>query len=145
MISLIQRVNYASVKVEDEVVGEISNGLLVFVAIEAHDTKNTAQKMVEKIVNYRVFSDQAGKMNESLLSVRGALLIVSQFTLLADTSKGRRPSFSASPNPEFSKLLFDEMISIAKDYSITVEKGQFGADMKVTLENDGPMTFWLQV
>ena len=145
MIALIQRVNHASVKVDGEIIGAIDAGLLAFVAIEKHDTPQTVEKMVEKIIHYRIFSDDAGKMNRSLQDTAGGLLLVSQFTLLANTDKGRRPSFTDSPSVEMSIALYEHSIMHAKTLLQTVAQGEFGADMKVSLENDGPVTFWLEV
>lgn len=145
MIALIQRVNWAEVKVDAQSVGKINQGILALVAVEKGDTEASAKKMMEKIVNYRIFSDDNGKMNLSLLDTQGELLLVSQFTLLANTEKGRRPSFSESPDPAISKALFEYSIVCAKTLVNKVEQGQFAADMKVSLENDGPVTFWLKV
>lgn len=145
MIALIQRVNWAEVKVSGESVGKIDQGILALVAVEKGDTESTAKKMMEKIAQYRIFSDEQGKMNLSLLDTQGELLLVSQFTLLANTDKGRRPSFSDSPDPSMSEALFQYSIDYAKTLIDKVEQGQFAADMKVSLENDGPVTFWLKV
>lgn len=145
MISLIQRVNWADVKVDGQSVGRIQHGILALVAVEKGDTEITAHKMMEKIANYRIFSDEQGKMNLSLLDIQGELLLVSQFTLLANTDKGRRPSFSDSPDPAMSERLFQYSVDHAKTMIQTVEQGIFAADMKVSLENDGPVTFWLKV
>lgn len=145
MIALIQRVNWAEVKVGGQSVGKIDQGILALVAVEKGDTEASAQKMMEKIVQYRIFSDEQGKMNLSLLDTQGELLLVSQFTLLANTDKGRRPSFSDSPDPAMSEALFEYSVRYAKTLVNKVEQGQFAADMKVSLENDGPVTFWLKV
>lgn len=145
MIALIQRVNWAEVKVDGQSVGKIDQGVLALVAVEKGDTEASARKMMEKIAQYRIFSDEQGKMNLSLLDTQGELLLVSQFTLLANTDKGRRPSFSDSPDPAMSEALFEYSVRYAKTQVNKVEQGQFAADMKVSLENDGPVTFWLKV
>lgn len=145
MIALIQRVNWAEVKVDGQSVGKINQGILALVAVEKGDTEATAKKMMEKISQYRIFSDDNGKMNLSLLDAQGELLLVSQFTLLANTDKGRRPSFSDSPDPAMSEALFEYSVGYAKTLVNNVEQGKFAADMKVSLENDGPVTFWLEV
>jgi len=145
MIALIQRVNWAEVKVDGQSIGKIDRGILALVAVEKGDTEASAQKMMEKIAQYRIFSDEQGKMNLSLLDTQGELLLVSQFTLLANTDKGRRPSFSDSPDPAMSEALFEYSVEYAKTLVNKVEQGQFAADMKVSLENDGPVTFWLKV
>lgn len=145
MIALIQRVNWAEVKVDGQSIGKIDQGILALVAVEKGDTEASTQKMMEKIAQYRIFSDEQGKMNLSLLDTQGELLLVSQFTLLANTDKGRRPSFSDSPDPAMSEALFEYSVEYAKTLVNKVEQGQFAADMKVSLENDGPVTFWLKV
>lgn len=145
MIALIQRVNWAEVKVDGQSIGKIDQGILALVAVEKGDTEASARKMMEKIAQYRIFSDEQGKMNLSLLDTQGELLLVSQFTLLANTEKGRRPSFSDSPDPAMSEALFEYSVEYAKTLVNKVEQGQFAADMKVSLENDGPVTFWLKV
>lgn len=145
MIALIQRVNWAEVKVDGQSVGKIDQGILALVAVEKGDTEASANKMMEKIAQYRIFSDDNGKMNLSLLDTQGELLLVSQFTLLANTDKGRRPSFSDSPDPFMSETLFEYSVGYAKTLVNKVEQGKFAADMKVSLENDGPVTFWLKV
>lgn len=123
----------------------IDQGILALVAVEKGDTEASANKMMEKIAQYRIFSDDNGKMNLSLLDTQGELLLVSQFTLLANTDKGRRPSFSDSPDPSMSETLFEYSVGYAKTLVNKVEQGKFAADMKVSLENDGPVTFWLKV
>lgn len=145
MIALIQRVNWAEVKVDGQSVGKIDQGILALVAVEKGDTEASANKMMEKIAQYRIFSDDNGKMNLSLLDTQGELLLVSQFTLLANTDKGRRPSFSDSPDLSMSETLFEYSVGYAKTLVNKVEQGKFAADMKVSLENDGPVTFWLKV
>lgn len=145
MIALIQRVNCANVVVDNETVAKIEKGLLVFVAVESKDDELSADKMLDKILNYRIFSDENGKMNLSLTDIKAELLLVSQFTLLANTDKGRRPSFSDMPAVQKSEALFNYLGDKAKNSIIHTELGVFGADMKVSLENDGPVTFWLEV
>ena len=143
MITLLQRVSEARVEVSGEVVGAIQQGILVFVGVEAEDTEETAQRLVERLLNYRVFSDDAGKMNLSVRDVSGGLLLVSQFTLAADTRKGRRPSFTSAAPPEHGRRIFDHMLSFANSVHEPVATGRFGADMQVHLINDGPVTILL--
>jgi len=145
MIGLIQRVSEASVKVEGSIAGQIGRGLLVLVGVEKHDDTGTAQRLLERILTYRVFPDEQGKMNLSLTDIDGELLLVPQFTLAADTQKGTRPSFSSAAPPEKGAELFGSFVNMARERHIKVETGVFGADMKVSLVNDGPVTFWLQV
>lgn len=144
MIALIQRVAEARVAVGGQVVGEIGRGLLALVGVEKGDTDAQAERLVERVLTYRVFPDDEGKMNRSLLDIRGELLCVSQFTLAADTRSGTRPGFSTAAAPDEGRRLFDLFVEKAKR-KINVQTGQFGADMKVGLLNDGPVTFWLQV
>ena len=146
MIGLIQRVSEASVKVDGRITGQIGRGLLVLVGVEKHDTHASAQRLLERILGYRVFPDESGKMNLSLSDISGELLLVPQFTLAADTRKGTRPSFSSAASPEHGMEMFDHFVKIAREKKrARVETGVFGADMKVSLVNDGPVTFWLQV
>jgi D-tyrosyl-tRNA(Tyr) deacylase len=145
MIGLIQRVSEASVKVEADSVGQIGRGLLVLVGVEKHDNEASAQRLLERILAYRVFPDESGKMNLSLTDIEGGLLLVPQFTLAADTNKGTRPSFSSAAAPELGAELFEYFAMIARECHSRVETGVFGADMKVSLVNDGPVTFWLHV
>jgi D-tyrosyl-tRNA(Tyr) deacylase len=145
MIGLIQRVSEASVKVEGDIVGQIGRGLLVLVGVEKHDDEASAQRLLERILGYRVFPDEQGKMNLSLADIGGGLLLVPQFTLAADTRKGTRPSFSSAAPPEKGAELFARFVQMTKERHDKVETGVFGADMKVGLVNDGPVTFWLQV
>ncbi len=145
MIGLIQRVSEASVRVEGRIVGQIERGLLVLVGVEKHDDEATVQRLLECILSYRVFPDAEGKMNLSLADIGGELLLVPQFTLAADTHKGTRPSFSSAAPPEKGAELFGRFVQLAKEQHQKVETGVFGADMKVSLVNDGPVTFWLQV
>jgi D-aminoacyl-tRNA deacylase len=145
MIGLLQRVSEANVKVEGSIVGQIGRGLLVLVGVEKHDTHASAQRLLERLLSYRVFPDEAGRMDLSLADIGGELLLVPQFTLAADTRKGTRPSFSSAASPELGAELFDYFVTIARERHAKVETGVFGADMKVSLVNDGPVTFWLQV
>lgn len=145
MIGLIQRVSEASVVVEGNIVGQIGRGLLVLVGVEKHDDETTAKRLLERILTYRVFPDEQGKMNLSLADIGGELLLVPQFTLAADTHKGMRPSFSAAAVPEQGRVLFEYSVGEARKSNLRVATGVFGADMKVSLVNDGPVTFWLQV
>lgn len=145
MIGLIQRVSEASVTVEGGIVGQIGCGLLVLVGVERLDDETSAKRLLERILTYRVFPDADGKMNLSLADIAGGLLLVPQFTLAADTHKGTRPSFSSAAPPELGASLFEYFLSAARVRHAKVETGVFGADMKVTLVNDGPVTFWLQV
>jgi D-tyrosyl-tRNA(Tyr) deacylase len=144
MKGLLQRVSGARVEVAGEVVGAIDQGLLVLVAIEPEDTRANADKMLHKLRNYRVFSDVEGKMNLSLADVGGGLLLVSQFTLAADTKNGLRPSFSSAAPPALGEELFDYLLTKARQLHGNVASGIFGADMQVHLVNDGPVTFLLQ-
>jgi D-aminoacyl-tRNA deacylase len=145
MIGLIQRVSEARVKVDGRITGQIGRGLLVLVGVEKHDTHASAQRLLERILTYRVFPDEQSKMNLSLSDIGGELLLVPQFTLAADTRKGTRPSFSSAAAPELGVELFDYFVKIAHERHASVATGIFGADMKVSLINDGPVTFWLQV
>lgn len=144
MIGLIQRVCHASVDVAGETVGKIDKGLLVFLGVEQHDTPATAQKLLDKILRYRVFGDEQGKMNLNVQQAGGALLVVSQFTLTADTKSGNRPSFSAGATPDLARELYDYFCAQAAT-QIHTQTGQFAADMQVSLTNDGPVTFWLSI
>ncbi|WP_062379280.1 D-aminoacyl-tRNA deacylase [Pseudomonas abietaniphila] len=144
MKGLLQRVRGARVDVEGATVGAIDQGLLVLVGIEPQDTRASADKLLHKLLNYRVFSDADGKMNLSLSDVGGGLLLVSQFTLAADTRSGMRPSFSKAAPPALGAELFDYLLEKAKTSHSTVASGQFGADMQVHLVNDGPVTFLLE-
>ncbi len=144
MKALIQRVAHASVKVDGRVIGEIGTGLLVFLGVEKGDTQAQADKLIDRLIKYRVFSDEQGKMNLSLRDISGGLLLISQFTLAADTRKGLRPSFSLAAEPEEGKRLYLYALERARKQLDKVASGQFGADMKVELLNDGPVTFMLE-
>ncbi len=145
MIGLLQRVSSASVVVDGIAVGAIEAGLMVLLCAERGDTEKEADALLAKLLRYRVFSDAAGKMNLSVTDVAGGLLLVPQFTLAADTKSGSRPSLSRAASPQDAHHLFDHFVRQARGQHGLVETGQFGADMKVSLVNDGPVTFWLQV
>jgi len=143
VIALLQRVTTASVVVNGECVGAIDQGLLVLIGVQNEDDVPTAKHFVERILNYRVFADQDDRMNLSLRDIAGGLLLVPQFTLAANTKKGRRPSFTSAASPEHGKAIFSRMVDIARSIHPVVESGVFGADMQVQLINDGPVTFIL--
>jgi D-aminoacyl-tRNA deacylase len=144
VIGLLQRVTSASVTVNQNIIGKIDRGLLVLIGIEKDDSTAQADRLLERLLGYRVFPDTEGKMNLSLADIKGGLLLVPQFTLPADTHKGMRPSFSSAAPPEQGMELFDYLLALAKKKYHTVESGVFGADMQVTLTNDGPVTLWLK-
>ena len=156
MIALLQRVRAARVEVDEQVIGQIGRGLMVLVCAERNDTAADAQGLADRLVRYRVFSDDAGRMNRSLLDLQQAvdqpagsaseagLLLVPQFTLAADTSSGLRPGFSAAAPPALATERFDDFVAAAQERVRGVQTGRFGADMQVSLTNDGPVTFWLQ-
>ena len=144
MKGLLQRVRGARVEVAGDIVGAVDQGLLVLVAVEPEDTRASADKLLHKLLNYRVFSDAEGKMNLSLADVQGGLLLVSQFTLAADTKSGLRPSFSTAAPPALGAALFAHLLLQAQQLHGKVASGRFGADMQVHLVNDGPVTFLLQ-
>ncbi|MCW8901642.1 MAG: D-aminoacyl-tRNA deacylase [Gammaproteobacteria bacterium] len=145
MIALIQRVSEAKVIVNNKNIGEIQQGVLAFIGVEKNDSEAEVTRLVDKVLSYRIFADSDDKMNLSVEDIKGGLLLVPQFTLAADTQKGCRPSFSSAAAPETGKRLFDEFVKQAKNKYQFIETGQFGADMKISLLNDGPVTFWLQV
>lgn len=145
MIALIQRVREASVRVEGVSVGEIHTGILAFIAVEKGDTEAEAEKLADRLLNYRIFPDATDRMNLSLKDVEGGLLLVSQFTLAADTRKGLRPSFAPAATPSEGLRLFSFLCELAKRQYLHVSTGQFGADMQVSLINDGPVTFQLRI
>lgn len=145
MIGLLQRVSSAQVAVGNEVIGSIGSGLLVLIGVERGDTTCVADRLLERLLGYRVFSDKDGKMNLSLRDIEGGLLLVPQFTLAADTRKGMRPSFTPAADPEHGRELFEYVVDRARARYGRVGAGRFGADMKVMLINDGPVTFWLHV
>ena len=145
MIALIQRVTSASVTVNSHTVGEISQGLLVLLAIEPDDTELKAKRMAERVAGYRVFNDENDKMNLNVKQVNGDILVVSQFTLAADTNSGMRPSFTTAAKPEMSNQLYLYFTKQLRHQGFKVPTGKFGADMKVSLVNDGPVTFTLTI
>ncbi|UZJ44157.1 D-aminoacyl-tRNA deacylase [Marinimicrobium sp. C6131] len=143
MLGLIQRVRHASVAVDDQVVGEIGPGLLLFLGVEKDDDEGTADALLKKVLAYRVFADTEGKMNLNVQQAGGGLLVVSQFTLAADTRKGLRPSFSRAGSPALAESIYDYFVSRARTLHEPVATGVFAADMQVSLQNDGPVTFML--
>jgi D-tyrosyl-tRNA(Tyr) deacylase len=145
MQALLQRVSEASVSVDLAIVGRIDQGLLVLLCAEHGDMDITSARMLEKILKLRIFSDEKGKMNRSVQDIRGALLIVSQFTLAADTSKGTRPSFGRAAAPEQARRLYDGFVALARQTGLHIQTGIFAADMKVALVNDGPVTIPLVI
>ncbi|MGI9291071.1 MAG: D-aminoacyl-tRNA deacylase [Gammaproteobacteria bacterium] len=145
MIALIQRVRSASVDVASQRIAEIDQGLLVLAGIERGDTETQAERLAERVLNYRVFADEAGKMNLSVSAIGGEILLVPQFTLAADTRSGNRPGFSTAATPETGVALFEHLLQTMQQSGQVVHSGRFGADMQVSLCNDGPVTFSLQV
>ncbi|NMM40417.1 D-aminoacyl-tRNA deacylase [Pseudoalteromonas arctica] len=145
MQGLIQRVKHAKVEVDGQVIGQIEQGLLLLLGVEKHDDLQSTDKLLHKVSNYRVFSDENDKMNLSLQDIQGELLVVSQFTLAADTKKGMRPSFSSAATPAQANELYEYFVSQARVMGLSVATGQFAADMQVSLCNDGPVTFNLTV
>ena len=143
MIGLLQRVSEARVVVEGETVGDIGRGLMVLVGVERGDGEAQADRLLERLLGYRVFPDEEDKMNLSVTDINGGLLLVPQFTLAADTQKGMRPSFTSAADPQQGLHLFDYLLQRAWEKHSDVQSGRFGADMKVSLTNDGPVTFWL--
>ena len=145
MIGLLQRVTQAKVEVSETLIGEVSKGLLILLGIERGDTEKQVDRLLERLLGYRVFEDDTGRMNLSLRDIEGGMLIVPQFTLPADTQKGTRPSFTPAASPEEGERLYDYFVVQAKQAHTDIATGQFGADMQVSLVNDGPVTFWLKV
>lgn len=145
MIALLQRVTNAKVVIEGKTTGSIENGILALIGIEKTDTEEQANRLLKRILGYRIFADAQDKMNLSLEDINGGLLLVPQFTLAANTEKGMRPSFSPAAPPADGERLFGYLLQQASRHHLQVEAGQFGADMQVSLTNDGPVTFWLQV
>lgn len=143
MIGLIQRVTRAQVDVDGMTVGQIGQGILLLLGVEKQDTMAQAQRLLERVLGYRVFPDETGRMNRSLQDIQGGLLVVPQFTLPADTQKGLRPSFTPAADPSLGRHLFDGFCTMACSQHSIVASGVFGADMQVLLVNDGPVTFWL--
>lgn len=144
MIALIQRVNHAQVSVDDRVVGEIGRGTLALIGVRRGDDRTSADRLLERILGYRIFPDDQGRMNRSLRDIGGGLLLVSQFTLAADTRTGTRAGFTTAAPPEEAKVLFDYLVERAANVHNPVATGVFGAHMQISLVNDGPVTFWLE-
>ncbi|OGT06030.1 MAG: D-tyrosyl-tRNA(Tyr) deacylase [Gammaproteobacteria bacterium GWF2_41_13] len=144
MVVVLQRVTHASVTVDGKIIGKITHGILVLLGVERGDTESDADRMLERILNYRVFTDQNDRMNLSLKDIQGGLLLVPQFTIAADTKKGMRPSFTPAAEPAIGEALFNYFVAQAKAIYPAVETGRFGADMQVELCNDGPATFILK-
>ncbi|NQY26840.1 MAG: D-tyrosyl-tRNA(Tyr) deacylase [Piscirickettsiaceae bacterium] len=145
MIGLLQRVQHASVHIDQQEIAHIKQGLLVLIGVEQGDTVEKADRLLERLLKYRVFADDKGKMNLSLKDINGGLLLVPQFTLAADTNRGLRPSFTPAAPADLGLKLFEHICSQAKQRHATVAAGLFGANMQVSLTNDGPVTFWLQL
>ncbi|MEH6443256.1 MAG: D-aminoacyl-tRNA deacylase [Oceanospirillaceae bacterium] len=145
MKALIQRVSSAKVDVSGNTIGAIDAGIMLLLGVEKTDTTECVDRMLKKIVNYRIFSDENAKMNLSLLDINGGLLIVSQFTLVAQTNKGSRPGFSAGASPAHGELIYNDFVLKAKSAVIQTETGKFGADMQISLVNDGPVTFMFEI
>jgi D-tyrosyl-tRNA(Tyr) deacylase len=143
MIALIQRVTQAEVRVQDRVTGAIGRGVLAFIGVQREDTESDADRLLDRLLTYRIFADDEGRMNRDLRAVGGGLLLVSQFTLAADTRSGTRPGFSTAAAPDLARELFDCLVAQARAAHPDVGTGEFGADMRVSLVNDGPVTFWL--
>lgn len=143
MIAVIQRVKSASVTIENELYSSINQGILVLLGVQKGDNQEQARYLVEKIINLRIFEDEAGKMNLSLTDINGELLVVSQFTLAGDCRKGKRPGFDNAEKPELANALYEKFVEFAKEYKVPVKTGKFAAMMDVTLVNDGPVTFIL--
>ncbi len=144
MIALIQRVRSASVTVDGEMIAQTGAGLLILLGVEQGDTPATAQKLADKVLGYRIFSDVDGKMNLNVQQSGGSVLVVSQFTLAADIGRGLRPSFSSAAAPAEANALYQQFVSCCRTTGINTQTGRFAADMQVALVNDGPVTFWLQ-
>ncbi len=143
MIALIQRVTDASVEVDGNIIAKIEQGMLALIGVERNDGPEQAKRLSERLLGYRIFADDAGKMNLNLTQIDGGLLLVPQFTLPADTRKGMRPSFSNGATPDHGKVMFEQLVHNCRSLYSNVSTGQFAADMKVRLCNDGPVTFWL--
>ncbi|MGI9252068.1 MAG: D-aminoacyl-tRNA deacylase [Pseudohongiellaceae bacterium] len=144
MIALLQRVNHAAIVIDNETHAAIGKGILALIGLEAGDTAALGSKLLDRILAYRMFADDKGRMNRSLIDVGGELLLASQFTLVADTSSGLRPGFSRGMAPEPAQALYEELVTVARAKHASIASGLFAADMKITLENDGPVTFLLR-
>ena len=145
MIALLQRVSSASVTVDEQIVGEIEQGLLVLLAVEPQDTEAKAKRLAQRVASYRMFNDENDKMNLNVKQINGDILVVSQFTLAADTNSGLRPSFTTAAKPDFSKALYEYFCQQLREQGFKVPTGKFAADMQVKLLNDGPVTFTLTI
>ena len=145
MIALLQRVTQASVSIDGAITASIDAGLCVLIGVQPNDNEQSAQRLVDKLLGYRVFSDEQGRMNLDVKQANGQVLLVPQFTLAADTSQGRRPGFSTAAKPDMAEALFNEFCKRAGQQINGIQTGTFGADMQVALINDGPITFWLEV
>ncbi|MDN8543776.1 D-aminoacyl-tRNA deacylase [Erwinia sp. ACCC 02193] len=145
MIALIQRALSASVTVAGQTIGEIGPGLLILLGVEKGDDEQKAQRLCDRVLGYRIFSDENGKMNLNVQQAGGSVLVVSQFTLAADTQKGMRPGFSGGAAPAEAERLYEYFVACCRERGLVAETGRFAADMQVSLVNDGPVTFWLQV
>jgi D-tyrosyl-tRNA(Tyr) deacylase len=145
MIALLQRITSASVEIDTKTVAKAGAGMLVFLAVQKHDSENNAEQMLQRILAYRMFADNQGKMNKNIREINGDLLLVPQFTLAANTNKGLRPNFSSAATPDHGKRLFDYFLDKLKADYAKVSSGKFAADMQVHLVNDGPVTFWLEL
>lgn len=145
MIALIQRVRSARVEVDNQITGQIEQGILVLLGVEKEDDETKLNRLVDRVIGYRIFEDDDGKMNLNVQQVGGKLLVVSQFTLPADTKKGMRPSFSSAASPALGQAMYDQFITRCRAKGMATETGRYAADMQVHLVNDGPVTFWLQV
>jgi D-tyrosyl-tRNA(Tyr) deacylase len=145
MIGLLQRVSFAEVQVKERSIAKIGRGLLVLVGVEKNDTEDVARRLAERLTGYRVFPDGNGKMNLSLADIKGEILLVPQFTLVADTNSGMRPSFHLAAEPGRGRQLFDSLCDYVAEHNFVTARGEFGADMQVGLLNDGPVTFYLRV
>ncbi len=144
MIALLQRVREGRVSVAGECIGSVAGGLVVMLGVQRGDRHEQADRLLRRVLDYRVFGDEQGRMNRSLKQVDGGLLLIPQFTLAADTRKGLRPGFSTAAPPELGRVLFEHAVARAREWHDTVAAGRFGADMQVALVNDGPVTFWLE-
>jgi len=144
LIALIQRVGEAAVTVDGRVTGSIGRGILALIGVQRGDDGATAQRLLERVLGYRIFEDHEGRMNRSVVDIGGGLLLVPQFTLAADTRKGTRAGFSGAEHPDRARALFDEFVALARQRHAAVATGEFGAHMRVSLVNDGPVTFWLE-
>lgn len=145
MIGLIQRVTEAAVSVDGQLVGQINQGILLLLGVEQGDDHDSMRRLCQRVLNYRIFTDQHGKMNLNVSQINGSVLVVPQFTLVADTGKGNRPGFSRAAPPSLAAELFEGFVDQVNQAGIPCQSGRFGADMQVSLVNDGPVTFWLQV